>query len=108
MPAHLDAVIFDFDGVIANSEPLHFGAFRDVLARERVELTERVEPEGWHSERLFVSSIQVDANESPANHDGEVSGFMLFEPAEVVSRIAAGEFTEDAACAIAVAFSAAA
>ena len=71
-------------------------------------LTERVEPEGWHSERLFVSSIQVDANESPANHDGEVSRFMLFEPAEVVSRIAAGEFTEDAACAIAVAFSAAA
>ena len=26
----LAAVIFDFDGVIANSEPLHFRAFRDV------------------------------------------------------------------------------
>jgi HAD superfamily hydrolase (TIGR01509 family) len=34
------AVIFDFDGVIANSEPLHFAAFRDVLAAEGVELTE--------------------------------------------------------------------
>jgi beta-phosphoglucomutase len=34
------AVIFDFDGVIANSEPLHFAAFRDVLAAEGVELSE--------------------------------------------------------------------
>jgi len=32
MPAHLDAVIFDFDGVIANSEPLHFQAFADTLS----------------------------------------------------------------------------
>src|SRR5262245_61678823 len=35
------AVIFDFDGVIANSEPLHFAAFRDILYRESVALTER-------------------------------------------------------------------
>jgi beta-phosphoglucomutase len=35
------AVIFDFDGVIANSEPLHFAAFRDVLATEGVALSER-------------------------------------------------------------------
>ena len=34
------AVIFDFDGVIANSEPLHFRAFRDVLLEEGVQLTE--------------------------------------------------------------------
>lgn len=34
------AVVFDFDGVIANSEPLHFRAFRDVLLDEGVELTE--------------------------------------------------------------------
>jgi len=36
----LRAIVFDFDGVIANSEPLHFGAFRDVLAEEGVALTE--------------------------------------------------------------------
>jgi len=35
------AVIFDFDGVIANSEPLHFLGFRDVLREEDTELTER-------------------------------------------------------------------
>jgi beta-phosphoglucomutase len=37
----LRAIVFDFDGVIANSEPLHFRAFRDVLARFSIELTER-------------------------------------------------------------------
>ncbi len=35
------AVIFDFDGVIANSEPLHFEAFRLVLDEEALVLTER-------------------------------------------------------------------
>jgi HAD superfamily hydrolase (TIGR01509 family) len=34
------AVVFDFDGVLANSEPLHFRAFRDVLAAEGLTLTE--------------------------------------------------------------------
>ena len=36
----LRAIVFDFDGVIANSEPLHFAAFRDVLAIQGVELSE--------------------------------------------------------------------
>lgn len=34
------AVVFDFDGVIANSEPLHFRAYRDVLAARGLTLTE--------------------------------------------------------------------
>jgi beta-phosphoglucomutase len=34
------AVVFDFDGVLANSEPLHFRAFRDILAEEGLSLTE--------------------------------------------------------------------
>jgi beta-phosphoglucomutase len=36
----LKAIVFDFDGVLANSEPLHLRAFQDVLAEERVELRE--------------------------------------------------------------------
>jgi beta-phosphoglucomutase len=36
----LRAVVFDFDGVIANSEPLHYRAFRDVLAANALTLTE--------------------------------------------------------------------
>jgi beta-phosphoglucomutase len=35
----LSAVVFDFDGVIADSEPLHFEGFRRVLAREGVTLS---------------------------------------------------------------------
>lgn len=34
------AVVFDFDGVLANSEPLHFRAYREVLAEEGLKLTE--------------------------------------------------------------------
>ncbi len=36
----LRGIVFDFDGVIANSEPLHFQGFREVLADEGVTLTE--------------------------------------------------------------------
>jgi beta-phosphoglucomutase len=35
----LRAVVFDFDGVIADSEPLHFEGFRRVLARQGVALS---------------------------------------------------------------------
>ena len=34
------AVLFDFDGVIVNSEPLHFFAFHEVLKEHAVELSE--------------------------------------------------------------------
>ncbi len=34
------AVLFDFDGVIVNSEPLHFWAFHEVLRDEHIELSE--------------------------------------------------------------------
>jgi beta-phosphoglucomutase-like phosphatase (HAD superfamily) len=36
----VQAIIFDFDGVIANSEPLHFRAFRDEVATHGIQLTE--------------------------------------------------------------------
>jgi beta-phosphoglucomutase-like phosphatase (HAD superfamily) len=32
----LRAIVFDFDGVIANSEPLHFRGYRDVLVGEGI------------------------------------------------------------------------
>jgi beta-phosphoglucomutase len=35
----LQAIVFDFDGVIANSEPLHLHAFQEVLAEEGVSLS---------------------------------------------------------------------
>ena len=36
----LRAVVFDFDGVIANSEPLHCRAFQEALARTGITITE--------------------------------------------------------------------
>jgi beta-phosphoglucomutase len=36
----LAAMIFDFDGVIADTEPLHFSSFRHTLAEIGIELTE--------------------------------------------------------------------
>ena len=50
------AVVFDFDGVIANSEPLHFRAFHDVLAAEGLTLTEAdyyTRYLGYNDERAF-------------------------------------------------------
>jgi beta-phosphoglucomutase len=38
-PLALQAIIFDFDGVIANSEPLHLQAFQQALAEENIALT---------------------------------------------------------------------
>lgn len=41
MPSsRLAALVFDFDGVIADSEPIHFTAFRDVLASIDIALSE--------------------------------------------------------------------
>lgn len=39
LPAALRAGIFDFDGVIVDSEPLHFRLFQRLLAEEGVDLT---------------------------------------------------------------------
>jgi HAD superfamily hydrolase (TIGR01509 family) len=40
MPTWPAAMLFDFDGVIVNSEPIHFAAMREVLAREHIDLEE--------------------------------------------------------------------
>jgi HAD superfamily hydrolase (TIGR01509 family) len=39
MSRPLQAIVFDFDGVIANSEPLHLMAFQQVLAEDGIELS---------------------------------------------------------------------
>jgi len=54
----LQAIVFDFDGVIANSEPLHFAAFRDVLADEGVTLTETE----YYAQYLGFGDVDAFAN----------------------------------------------
>jgi len=47
----LRAAVFDFDGVIVDSEPLHFRALREALRTESVEITE---------EEYFASIVAYD------------------------------------------------
>ncbi|MCD6377947.1 MAG: HAD family phosphatase, partial [Planctomycetes bacterium] len=36
----IDAIIFDCDGVIIDSEPIHLACFREVLKQEGLELSD--------------------------------------------------------------------
>ena len=47
----LQAVIFDFDGVIADTEPLHFKAFNSVLGRYDINISR----EAYYREYLGYS-----------------------------------------------------
>src|SRR3712207_7256279 len=53
------AVLFDFDGVVVNSEPLHFQAFREVLAKEGIGLTEEDYYRDRKSTRLNSSHANI-------------------------------------------------
>ena len=52
------AVLFDFDGVLVNSEPLHFQAFREVLATEHIDLDE---------DEYYRELIGFDEEQRPEN-----------------------------------------
>ena len=41
MTSALQAIVFDFDGVIADSEPLHLRAFQKTLQEQGLELSTR-------------------------------------------------------------------
>lgn len=61
----------------------------------------RLAPGGWHDEVLHVFNIALSDGFVPHNQDGEVQAFaQLFAP-DLMERIAAGQFTPDAALAIA-------
>jgi beta-phosphoglucomutase len=53
MSAALQAIVFDFDGVIADSEPLHLRAFQQTLAEEQIELS----PSDYYSRYLGYDDI---------------------------------------------------
>jgi beta-phosphoglucomutase len=52
-PAHLQAIIFDFDGVIANSEPLHLRAFQAALGEDGVHLA----PDDYYAHYLGYDDV---------------------------------------------------
>lgn len=63
--------------------------------------TARVVPQGYHDELLQVFNLTLPDGCVPVNQDGEVSEFLCLPPAEVMARIAHGEFTVDAAATLA-------
>jgi len=63
--------------------------------------TARMEAEGWHEETLLVFNLLLPPDVQPHNTDGEVSGFECLSLDEVMQRIAARDFSEDAACVVA-------
>ncbi len=50
----LKAIIFDFDGVVADSEPLHYRAFAEIVSRYGIELTK----ERYYTEYLGYTDIE--------------------------------------------------
>ncbi len=61
----------------------------------------RITPTGWHDEVLHVYNLQVPDNFLPRNQDGEVQAFSCLSGAEVFAGIAGGQWTHDAALAVA-------
>jgi HAD superfamily hydrolase (TIGR01509 family) len=55
MTGALQAIVFDFDGVIANSEPLHLRAFQQTLADRQLALT----PADYYSRYLGYDDVGV-------------------------------------------------
>jgi beta-phosphoglucomutase len=62
----IGAVIFDFNGVLVDDESVHFALFREILAQEKVVITERDYHErylGYDDRRCFETAL-VDAGET--------------------------------------------
>lgn len=71
------AVVFDFDGVLANSEPLHFRAFRDILAEEGLSLTEH----DYYTRYLGYDDVgafrAIAADQERNVTDGEIASWVV-------------------------------
>ena len=61
----------------------------------------RATPSGWHDEMLHVYNLHVPDDFVPCNQDGEVQSFACLSGQEVMAQILTGQFTADAALAIA-------
>jgi HAD superfamily hydrolase (TIGR01509 family) len=64
----LSAIIFDFDGVIADTEPLHFAGFRQTLAEIGINLTESdyyANYLGYDDRGCFIAALT--AHQRPAD-----------------------------------------
>ncbi|MEO5657861.1 MAG: HAD family phosphatase [Nitrospiria bacterium] len=68
IPSDLRAVLFDFDGVIVDSEPIHFRLFREVLAAEDIELTRKTYDQlylGMDDRECFTAVLEAHGRPAP-------------------------------------------
>ncbi|MGE0131068.1 MAG: HAD family hydrolase [Blastocatellales bacterium] len=70
MPTDLRAVVFDFNGVIVDDEPLHLELFRAVLAEEEIALSDEDYHEkylGYDDRGCFVAALADAGRERESN-----------------------------------------
>ena len=73
--SELRAIIFDFDGVIADTEPLHFAALRQVLAGIEISLTEAeyyTDYLGFDDRGCFLAALQSHRRQASPTLLGEL------------------------------------
>jgi len=109
----MQAVIFDFDGVIADSEPLHFEGLRRTLAEIHIDLTEDdyyINYLGFDDRGCFLEALRV--NQIPATPSlveslmtKKASAYLASIKDHVVIFPGVKEFVEEAAatCPVAIA-----
>lgn len=72
---HLKALIFDFDGVIADTEPLHFAGLRQTLSEIGIELTESeyyAEYLGYDDHGCFVAALSAHGRDTAPDTIGRL------------------------------------
>ncbi|NGZ97872.1 MAG: HAD family phosphatase [Nitrospira sp. WS110] len=109
----MQAVIFDFDGVIADSEPLHFEGLRRTLAEIHIDLTENdyytnylgFDDRGCFLEALRVNQIPSTPSLVESLMAKKASAYLASIKDHVVIFPGVQEFVEEAAatCPVAIA-----
>ena len=111
MSGALQAIVFDFDGVIANSEPLHLQAFQQTLAEDGIELTQSeyyTRYLGFDDVGMFEAlardrGIAIDSRALTSLVDRKGSKLQTLMRADAVLFPGAREFIEAAAAAVPIA-----
>ncbi|MHC4642911.1 MAG: HAD family hydrolase [Planctomycetota bacterium] len=88
----LRAVIFDFDGVITDSEILHLRAFNEVLAQHDIEITEEV----YYKEYLGFTDrdcFESVAGKNKLELDSEQTGNLIKQKNKIFDALARNEAT---------------
>ena len=111
MSRPLQAIVFDFDGVIANSEPLHLKAFQQALAPEGIDLA----PAEYYARYLGYDDVglfeALAKDRGLAMSGGAVSALVVRKGVEMQQMLRSGtvlfpgaiEFIREAAAAVPIA-----